>query len=895
MSPLTIEQAFALALQHHQSGRLQEAEHLYRQILDQQPEHPGALHLLGVIAYQAGRCDIGVDLIRQAIALKPAYPEAYSNLGFALKDAGRLEEAIAAYRQAIALKPDFVEAHSNLGFALWKTGRLNEAIAAYRQAIDLKPESPETHSNLGVALANAGRLDEAIVACRQAIALKPDYPEAYSNLGCALKDIGCLDEAIAACRQAIAMKPQYPEAYSNLGSALKDAGRLDEAITAQRQAIALKPQYPEAQSNLGVALANAGRLNEAIAAHRRAIVLKPDFAEFHNNLGFALWKAGRLDEAIATYRQAIDLKPDLAEAHNSLGIALAKAGRLEEAIAAYRRAIALKPQYAEAYSNLGCALKDTGRLDEAIAACRQAVALNPEYPEAHCNLGAALGKKGGLDEAIAAYRQAIALKLEYPEAHCNLGAALGQKGDFDEAIVTCRQAIALKPQYPEAYSNLGCVLKDAGRLDEAIAAYRQAVALNPNNSGIHSNLVYAIQLHPAYDAQVIAEEHRVWNQQHAKPLAGHIRPHDNDRDPDRRLRIGYVAPDFREHPVGRFLLPLLANHDKSQVHVFAYADVLEHDALTRTLGSHVDDWRSIVGLSDDQVARLIRNDGIDILVDLTMHTACNRLLVFARKPAPVQVTYLAYCSTTGLETIDYRLSDPWFDPPGMDESIYSEKTLRLPETYWCYQPSVTCPEVRQVPALTKGYITFGCLNNFCKVSKPALMAWARILRAMPDSRLLLHAGEGALRLRVREELGCEGIELQRVQFSPRVPLSTYFDLYHSIDLALDPFPYGGGTTTCDALYMGVPVVTLAGRTAVGRAGLSQLMNLNLGDFIAQTPEEYISLAIALAGDRSRLAELRRTLRQRMEQSPLMDAPRFACNIEAAYRNMWRRWCGIQSV
>lgn len=750
---LNLDQILQEAIQHHHAGRLQKAESLYRQILQHNPRHAQALHLLGVLATQAQRLDLAVDFIRQAIAVTPNFPQAYCNLGNALKDQGRLDEAIAAYRQAIALKAHFPLAHYNLGVALKALGRLDEAIAAYRQAINLKAH--------------------------------------------------------------------FPLAYYNLGVALRDQGQLDEAIAAFRQTIAL--QF--------------------------------NFAEAHNNLGNALRSQGRLDEAIAAYRKAIGLQCDFAEAHNNLGIALADRGQFNEAIAAFRQAIAFRPQFPQAHYNLGNALKDQRRLDEAIAAFRQAISLKPDFAEAHTNLGVALKDKG-LHEAVAAFLEAA----------------------------------SLKPDLPEASVNLGNVLKDQGRLDEAIAAYRQAIAVNPDFQDAYSNLLLILHYHPGFDGQAIAQELRLWNQQHAEPLRPSIQPHANDRNPERQLRIGYVSPDLRDHVVGRFLLPLLTCHNRREVEVFAYAQVPWPDAMTQRLRSNTHQWRSIVGCSDAQVADQIRQDQIDILVDLTLHTAHNRLLVFARKPAPVQVTWLGYPGSTGLTTIDYRLSDPYLDPPGMDESLYSEQTVRLPETYWCYQPTSDLAEVSPVPALERGFITFGCLNNFCKVSEPTLATWSRLLRAIPRSQLLLHSVEGSHRLPVQALLEQDGIDAARVRFTEKVPRPDYFRLYHEIDIALDPFPFGGGTTTCDALLMGVPVVSLAGRTAVGRGGLSILSNIGLPELVATNEEHYVRIAGELAADLPRLSQLRSTLRARMEKSPLMDAPRLARAVEAAYRQMWRKWC-----
>jgi predicted O-linked N-acetylglucosamine transferase (SPINDLY family) len=389
---------------------------------------------------------------------------------------------------------------------------------------------------------------------------------------------------------------------------------------------------------------------------------------------------------------------------------------------------------------------------------------------------------------------------------------------------------------------------------------------------------------------MIYEEHRRWNQQHAEPLRKFIQPHTNNRESERPLRIGYVSPDFRDHPVGRFLLPLLAAHDPNNFAVFCYAEVHHPDRLTDLLHRHAKQWRNTVGLTDERAAELIREDQIDILVDLTMHMARNRLLLFARKPAPVQATYLAYCSTTGLNTIDYRLTDPHHDPPGVNDAYYSETSIRLPETYWCYSSVEQSPQVSLPPALGTGDVTFGCLNNFCKVSPEALDVWIQLLGATPKSRLILHAHEGSHRQRVWDSLQHQGIDPHRLRFVGMLPFYEYFNMYEQIDIGLDPFPYNGGTTTCDALWMGVPVVTLSGRTGVGRGGVSVLRNVGLTELIGETPEQYVRIATGLAGDLPRLAELRRTLRSRMQASPLMDAPRFARNIEAAYRQMWRNWC-----
>jgi len=700
---------------------------------------------------------------------------------------------------------------------------------------------------------------------------------------------GRFAQARASYLEVLALDPSRPEPLDLLGVVAVQTGQFDEAIEWIRQAIAINPRAAGYHSHLGNALDGKGQREEAIAAWRVAIGLDGGFAEAYANLGNALRDIGQLKEAVEACRQAVRLDPNSVVALNNLGAALQGPEQLDEAIAAYRQAQRINPNLPETHNNLGNALLGKGQLDEAIAEFQQAAQLKPESAEIHRNLGTALCEKGRLDEAIAAHRHAIRLQPDYADAYNNLGLALAAKGEPDEAIASYRQAIRIKPDFAEAYNNLGA-LAGVGLLEEAIASQRQAILLKPDDAQIHSNLIFTVHCHPGYDARMIYEELRRWNRQHAEPLKKFIRPHPNDRDPNRRLRIGYVSPDFCVHVVGQNLLPLFREHDHRQMEIFCYSNVLEPDTLTGQLRGYADVWHSIVGLPDSQAADLIRQDRIDVLVDLSLHTAENRLVIFAHKPAPVQVTWLGYCGSTGMDAMDYRLSDPYLDPPDSDLSIYSEQTIRLPETYWCYGVSGPAPEASPPAAAAMGYVTFGCLNSFAKVSPPALDLWAEILQGLPGSRLILHSNPGAHLDALRKRFAGKGISPDRVEFPNWRPWPQYVRIYDRIDIALDPFPWGGGITTCEALWMGVPVVSLVGRTAVGRGGASILANVGVPELIAQTPQKYVQIAMDLAGDRPRLAELRRTLRARMRASPLMDAPRFARNIEAAYRQMWRKWC-----
>ena len=493
-------------------------------------------------------------------------------------------------------------------------------------------------------------------------------------------------------------------------------------------------------------------------------------------------------------------------------------------------------------------------------------------------------------EAIASYRRAVELMPASAEALNYLGAAFKDQGMLDEALTAFGKALELNPGYAEALHNVGIVCKDTGQVDQAIDSYRRALAINPSDTRVHSSLLFTLLFHRESTASTVHDEHRRWNQRHAEPLGKSIRPHTNDPSPDRRLRVGYFSPDFRDHCQALFTLPLFSSHDHSHFEFFCYSSVASPDGVTERLRACTDVWRNVARSSDEQLAETIRNDRIDVLVDLTMHMAGSRLLLFARKPAPVQVCWLAYPGTTGLSTIDYRLTDPYLDPPGLDDRYYSEVSSRLPDTFWCYDPLTTEPHVNPLPALKNGFVTFGSPHNFCKVNESVLRLWARVLLAVEKSRLIILAPEGSHRQRTADFLEHEGVSASRLEFyTPRLR-AQYLELYHQIDIVLDTFPYNGHTTSLDSYWMGVPVVTLVGETVVGRAGVSQLTNLGLPELIAKTADEYVRIAFGLASDLNRINDLRGNLRERMRHCPLMDAPRFTRNIESAYRLLWQAWC-----
>jgi protein O-GlcNAc transferase len=602
---------------------------------------------------------------------------------------------------------------------------------------------------------------------------------------------------------------------------------------------------------------------------------------------------GRLRDTEMLCRQILTAQPHNDQALHLMGILANRAGRHDIAADLMRRAIAINPQMAAYHSNLGVVLTACRQFAEAERACREAVTLNPTLAEAHYNLGNALAGGGDNDAAVTCYRQTLALNFDYPQAHNNLGNALAALGQFDAAVEAYRDALSLRPAYAHARSNLANALQNAGRVDEALVEHRQAVVDAPADAGIRSNSILALYYRAEADVQDILEESQRWDQAHGARNAGVSAPHANDRSPERMLRVGFVSADLRTHPVAFFLLPILEAHDRRRLHMSCYPTTRTTDATTERLRAASDAWTSLAGMSDDAAAQRIRDDGIDILFDLSLHTSGNRLPVFARKPAPIQASYLGFMGTTGLSSMDYRVTDALIDPSGEDIRTGTEAPLRLPCGAWCYSPWPASPPVSPLPALGAGHITFASFNKMPKMTSHVFYLWARILQQVPQSRLLLKsiAFRSAETVeRVRRYFGDAGIDAGRLDLAADHAPPQHLDAYAQVDIALDTFPFQGLTTTCEALWMGVPVVSLAGEAYFSRVGASVLSNAGYPELAAASYDEYVLRAVELASDLPALAAMRAEMRERLLRSPLMDATRFAQGFEAALRDAWRSWC-----
>ena len=610
-------------------------------------------------------------------------------------------------------------------------------------------------------------------------------------------------------------------------------------------------------------------------------------------------EAGRLAEAESLYRQILAADPGHVASLTMLAAIGHQLGRPADALALLDRALALDPAQAAVHYGRAVALQGLGRREEAAAAYRQAIALKPDYVEALHNLAALHQNSGGQNEAVALYRQVLALRPDFADAWNNLGVALREATRYAEAVQCFEQGLALDPRHAEMHNNLAVVLKAQGRIDDAVPHYEQALALKPDYLGAHSNLLFSMNYRAGLDGRAVFEAHRTWDARHGQPRAPDQPARPRDRDPDRRLRIGYVSPDLRTHSVAYFFEPLLAHHDPATVETYCYANVPVADRTTLRLKALAQHWRQVDRLDEAAIADRIRADGIDILVDLAGHSSGNLLTVFARRPAPLQVTWLGYPNTSGLAAMDYRLTDAIADPPGDADALHSEILERLPHGFLCYRPPDAAPAVGQLPADLSGAVTFGSFNNLAKVTPQVVAVWAEILRRLPSSRLVLKAGgfeDDGTRRRFARLFEAEGVAAERLDLLPQLAgMAEHLAAYRRLDLALDPFPYNGTTTTCEALWMGVPVLTLAGRQHAGRVGASLLTGLDLGGFVAEDAAGYIDSAVRLAGDLPALAALRASLRSRLERAPLCDAAGFARQVEAAYRRFWRRYLGEASL
>ena len=853
------------AIDCHRSGRLEDAERLYRGILQVDSANAEVNYRLGALLVETRQPSLGLPYFISALNSDPSRRQYWLGYVDALFQSGKPEEAkeVLAYAKQHGLDGDEINALA---------GRIEEQLQDV-QSVIAKKKSPQATKN-GKAKQKTHRHN--------------DSAQAFINALMSSFNERRFAESSSMAQEMTKRYPHHGFGWKMLGVTLSQMGKKAEALNALQKAVKLMPADAETHHNLGLVFNDLARLEEAEKSYLKALQIKPDYAEAHNNIATLLLDEKRYAEAEMHLNKAISLNPDIADVHYNLANMLKGIDRLEEAEKSYRHAIRLRPDYAEAYINLGVVLMMLNRLEEAESCCRKAINIKPDFALAHNNLGIILNDMKRLDEAEACYHKALEINPNSAEIYNNLACVLRRP---DDAMECLRLAVKIEPDYPQAYNTMGNVELMRGRLEESAACFRTALEYKPDYALAHSNLIYALDLMDSEDIQTLQAERRQWDAAHGAPFYRDW-THENKPDPERKLRIGYVSADIKDHSATKVFGGMLVNFDREKFDVYAYSNFKGmDDRSTQYFKQHVTVWRSIVGLSDDAAAELIRRDQIDILVDLSGHSAGNRLLVFARKPAPIQITAWGYASGTGMQAMDVFFSDPVM-VPHHEKKYYAEEVRYLPCVVGAFY-NETFPDVNELPALADGIITFGSHNRLTKLSPTACRVWAEVLLSVPNSRLILKSPETqdpATRERVMGYFTRVGVAAERIIMQGGTTWYEHMRAYNQIDIALDPFPHGGGVTTVEGLMMGVPVVTQIWPTMPGRVSASIMTSLGLPDWVAENSDQFVELAVKKASDLQALSGLRQQLRNILTSSEMGNTASYVRTVEREYRTLWCEWC-----
>ncbi|MEN9211294.1 MAG: tetratricopeptide repeat protein [Thermostichus sp. DG02_4_bins_136] len=948
-----IRELFEQAFRHHEQGEWHQAEKYYLEILKQEANQPDALLYLGILAYQQGKYAESTEWLEHSIASGQASASPYINLGAAYEKLGNLEKSVECYREAIHKDPTSFNAHFNLGLVLIQLKQWKNAQEALLKALELDPGQSEAEYYLAYSLLQLGQTSSAISLLKKVVKDQPNYLEAHLQLIDALSFSRATDEAIQHARKAESFFASSAELQCKLGLLLVNSSQYQDAIAAFEKALQIEPS-PATFLNIGRAFGELNQENKEVEYYRKAIEANPSYARAYNNLGAALSRKIKRQDAteIATqelnlsgqkslldeaqtvqlardyFQIAISIEPNYAEAHHNLGVLyrtekklhLAKHhlrlaieinpeqseywhslgcyyldfAKAEKAVKCFEKAIELNPGFAQAYNNLGLAYRLLQRKDDAEFAFYKAAELSQDFAEPYCNIGVTLFEQKKYDDALEHFQEAIRLKPDLADAYFYKGLTLSKQSRTQEAIDCYLQAIERKPNFAVAYQNLGGAYLEQCRLDKALDNYRKALDIAPGFNGAMSNILMVSHYSENFDPVETFLEHQRWGIRYQSQFQSYWKPYTNPKITQRPLKIGYLSGDFRLHSVNFFMDSIYEHHNQEKFQIYCYSNVDQPDVVTKKIAEWATGWRDISKLSDEKAAELIRKDQIDILVDLAGHTGGTRVHLMALRPAPVQVTYLGYPDTTGMSVVDYRVTDNIADPYGVTDKLHTEKLVRMPHSFLCYKPSREAPQIQDPPLLKNGFVTFGCCNNPSKITPQVIRLWAEILKAIPNSRLHLknqrYRDASTCKLFL-ERIGSYGIEESRVELEyGRQGFAEHYGAYSEVDIALDPFPYNGTTTTCETLWMGVPVITLEGKAHVSRVGVSILKTVDLQELIAKNQEHYIDITRKLSEDRDLLVWLRRTMRERLLSSPLLRGVQFTAFLEKAYTLMWEQYC-----
>lgn len=775
----------------------------------------------------------------------------------------------------------------------WLLGKRSSETSAREQAAsDIHIESSQ-NANTGAPAAVQGA--EKFEGAGRAEDLSGDsYIAELKRQAVVALSGGMPEKAIDLFSRVVANDPMDAEAHCSLGKIYLERQQFDRASQCLQTALRCNPNFAEAHYRLGKTWQGAGKIDEAMASYSNAVKFNPAFAEAHNNLGVLHHERGNIGEAISCYQKAVESKPSLAPARYNLSFLLLTQGNAVDALQHFEKAIAIDPRFggpqsADFYYNLGLLLAGQGKQGEALIHFNRAISMRHDFVVAHRAKGQANRALGQVGTAIENFQTALSINPDLAEVHNDLGLALLDAGKLSDATRCFQRAHDLAPTFPPFINNIGMALAARGNHSGAIQSFRRAIAIDPDFPDAHTNLLFYLSHDTTQSPQTVFDAHRAYADRVEAPLRPAWPTHRNLRDPRRTLRLGFVSADLRAHAVASFIEPLWLALDKSQFEIWVYSNHAAEDEVTKRLRNTSRNWRNVVNFSDADLVAAIQQDGIDILFDLSGHTFGNRLRAFAHKPAPIQVTWIGNPNTTGLQAMDYYLADRFSAPPGLLDSLFTEKIVRLPSGV-LFQPFEQSPDVNSLPALSSNRMTFGSFSRGDKLVGEVAALWACVLAAVPGSQMLVGGVTADQQAHVAEQFSAHNVEASRLIFVPRSNMADYLAAHHRVDLILDTFPFNGGTTSCHAAWMGVPVLTIAGKTMASRVGVIINSNLGLFDFIAESNDDFVAKAQSWASRHQELAKLRSELRGRMAASPFCQPQRVTRWVETALRTMWQRWC-----
>ena len=790
--------------------------------------------------------------------------------GVAAHKAGHFKEADRYYTAILKAHPKHPDANHNIGLIAVELGQTIDSLPFFEMALKVNPKIVQYWLSYINALINLNRFNEAEAAFSKAI-----------NTGVKEKDIFQIKQKLDRLIKVSNKNSQSrcpSEKEMKILTKFRSQEQFEQALNEATNLLLLFPNSVTLYNIIGSINRDLGKFGAAIKAYKKAIEQQPDYADPYYNLGNVLQNQGKQDQAIEAYKKAIRIKPDFAWAQNNIGVVLQDQGRLNQAVKAYKKAIEIQPDFADPYFNLGVVFQDQGKLDKAIKTYKKALGVKPDNALAYNNLGNALKDQGNLNEALDAYKKAIEIQPDYADPYYNLGNALRDQGKQDEAVKAYKKAIEIQPDFADACNNIGNMLSDQGNIEEAIEAYNRTISMNPHHFKAYSNLIFFLAQIELVDSKFLEKITKSYNKATSSKVKRSF--HHKKSFPSQKLRVGFVSGDMRDHPVGYFLQNLFKYINKEKVEIYVYSNSTNYTKLTYSLKKFTAFWRNITNISDHEAAEIIYNDTLDVLIDLSGHTALNRLPVFAYKPCAIQASWLGYFGSTFLNEMDFIIGDSFVTPLEKSKDFY-EKIALLEHCYLCFAaPNFELP-VSNTPALENKIITFGCFNHSRKLNSNVISTWSRILINVEKSKLLLKGDSYTKDSidKILHEFSLNNIDASQLMFEGQCSREDLLKSYDRVDISLDPFPYPGGTTTCEAIWMGVPTITMKGSSFLSSVGETIAVNSGHGNLCAETTDKYIELAVQLSGDISTLNANRLQRRSNVIKTPLFDGLSFAKDFQ----------------